>query len=728
MADYVLGTGYPQYLQNQAYVKDVTTAMRSVARDTAGAIGASTRSLLVGIEQGAATTAAAQREATDRLVEAQMEAAQLTAEGLERVTGAIDDLHSCFRWGFSQMLAGIGAMNDSLQSLIRVAKTPAQTAAYEQFEIARDAFRQQLFGECLEALGRAINGDHTSPGYKLEWRFHELDGIVRLGFAGCDVSLVDPARSEQSFLLAARYAKTDYPKEAARAFLSAGWAAFIRENLPDALRHTEAAIQLDGRLGEALFQAAKVRMALGQPGLALPVLRQAMELDRGYAVKAAGDSVFQRFSPDLDAFLAALRSEKLKGLQMRVEGPLSELLPLASKAPALARHSFLLQMQSLAAGGDEWGLMDLMQFERERFGTGLKEIQMLVGQLVWSCEARDKVVVVERDVDEPYQEQETVWEDIVIKPSGWFRKAVTERVKKVVTVTNHRTVRRALSEKRRVLVNPFGEVLSLPEGFEAPRWAVLPPGKFMMGAGEGDDENHFDEERPQHQVTLTRAILMQTTPVTQSQWEAVMGSIPSYPEGADFPVTCVNWFDAVAYCNKLSQLFGIEEAYVLSDVSGKPGDAAVRFFIECKFDGGGFKANVRWKGHDCSGFRLPTEAEWEHACRAGTVGPRYGNLDDIAWHKGNSVHQLRPVGKKLPNALGLFDMLGNVEEWCWDWYGNYEEDSVTDPVGPDSGSDRVARGNSFLCHPDLMTSARRDKYCPDKGHTLYGFRPVRSLA
>jgi tetratricopeptide (TPR) repeat protein len=326
------------------------------------------------MEQGAATTVAAQREATDRLVEAQMEAAQLTAKGLGRVASAIDDLHSCFRWGFSQMLAGIGAMNDSLQSLIRAAKTPAQTAAYEQFEIARDAFRQQLFPECLEALGRAINGDHTSPGYKLEWRFHNLEGIVRLGFDGCDESLADPAKSEQSFLLAARYAKTDYPKQAALAFLSAGRAAICRGNLPDALRHTEAAIQLDGRLGEALFQAAKLRMALGQPGQALPVLRQAIDLDPGYAVEAAGDSVFQQFSSDLDCFLAALRSEKLKGLQPRVEGVLAELLPLAIKAPALARHPFLLQMRSLAAGGNEWGLMSLVQFEREPFKPRLDSL------------------------------------------------------------------------------------------------------------------------------------------------------------------------------------------------------------------------------------------------------------------------------------------------------------------------------------------------------------------
>ena len=704
MADYIWGTGYPQYLQNKAYVKDVTAAMRSAARDTADAIGDSTRSILV-----------AQSEATDRLVEAQMKATQLTADGLEHVAGTIDDLHSCFRWGFSQMLAGIGAMNDSLQSLIRVAKTPAQTAAYEQFEIARDALRQQLFGECLEALGKAINGDHTSPGYKLEWRFHELEGIVRLGFAGCDVSLVDPVRSEQSFLLAARYAKTDYQKEAARAFLSAGWAAFIQRKLPDALRHTETAIQLDGRLGEALFQAAKVRMALGQPDQALPVLRQAIELDRGYAVKAAGDSVFQQFNPALDAFLAALRSEKLKSLQRRVEGPLSELLPLANKAPTLAHHPFLLQMQSLATGGSEWGLMDLMQFETERFDSGLKEIQVLVEQLRQSKKAREQDVSVEREVSESYQEQDTAWEDVVLKPAGFFRKAITKRVKKTVTVTRYRKVMRAFSEKRHVVVNGFGEIVTLPQDFDDLRWAVVPPGRFMMGAGP-DDKGSRTFEGPQHPVTLTRSILIQTTPVTQRQWEALMDCIPVKPlfEGYELPVEGVTWFDAVAYCNRLSKASEIEEAYVFSDVSGKPGD-------------GDFKASVHWKGPACPGFRLPREAEWEHACRAGTDGPRYGNLDDIAWYKLNSGERTHPVGKKKPNALGLYDMLGNVWEWCWDWYDEYQQDSVTDPAGPHLGSESVKRGGAYLYDAIYARSAARGSESPHSRHGSCGFRPVRSL-
>jgi len=144
--------------------------------------------------------------------------------------------------------------------LIQIAKTPAQTAAYEQFEIARYAFRQALYLECLEALAKAIGGDHTSPGYKLEWRFHQLQGVVRLGFFGCETELVDPAQAEQSFLMAARYAKANAPAEAAKAFLSAGWSAFVQGKLPDALQYTDQAVALDANLTEALFQSAKFRM------------------------------------------------------------------------------------------------------------------------------------------------------------------------------------------------------------------------------------------------------------------------------------------------------------------------------------------------------------------------------------------------------------------------------------------------------------------------------------
>lgn len=182
----------------------------------------------------------------------------------------------------------------------------------------------------------------------------------------------------------------------------------------------------------------------------------------------------------------------------------------------------------------------------------------------------------------------------------------------------------------------------------------------------------------------------------------------------DQPVDRVSWFHALAYCNRLSQRFGIEEAYELSSVSGRPRDEH-------------FKATVRWWGLACPGFRLPTEAEWEHACRAGADRPRYGYLNDIAWWDGNSGERIHPTGEKKPNAFGLYDMLGNMWEWCWDWHGDFRQDSVTDPVGPDSGSERAKRGGAYLSDARYARAPARAGDGPDE-RGCCGFRPVRSLA
>ncbi|MBU0551939.1 SUMF1/EgtB/PvdO family nonheme iron enzyme, partial [Myxococcota bacterium] len=249
----------------------------------------------------------------------------------------------------------------------------------------------------------------------------------------------------------------------------------------------------------------------------------------------------------------------------------------------------------------------------------------------------------------------------------------------------------------------------------SPRWRALPPemvlipaGSFLMGSPKG--EGH-DDEQPQHKVTLSRPFLMMTTPVTQWQWHQVMGDNPSdfsnKPDSKQRPVKNVSWFDVMAFCNALSKREGwMREAYQ------QVGD-------ECR----------RIDGAD--GYRLPTEAEWEYACRAGTKtaywsGENKADLARVGWYGENSGGRTHPVGEKPANPYGLFDMHGNVWEWVDDWYGDYPNGDVTDPKGPSKGSIRVMRGGSWSGVADFARAARR-KFAPSSyRNRSLGFRLVRT--
>jgi len=272
----------------------------------------------------------------------------------------------------------------------------------------------------------------------------------------------------------------------------------------------------------------------------------------------------------------------------------------------------------------------------------------------------------------------------------WLRSVLQERAQ--VAAAEQAAAEQEAAEKAAILA---GARITNTLGMT---FNKLPAGTFMMGSPESEEVREDDEH--QHQVTISKAFYMQTTEVTQGQWKAVMGTEPwkdedYIKEGANYPAMYVSWNDAVAYCKKLS---------------GKEGKT----------------------------YRLPTEAQWEYACRAGTkttwsFGNNENALGDYSWYEKNAfsageqyAHQ---VGLKKPNAFGLYDMHGNVWEWCYDYYDRnyYKESPTTDPPGPASGSQRVLRGGSWLFYTRDSRSAYRSRDGADLRYYNFGFRLVREL-
>ena len=241
-------------------------------------------------------------------------------------------------------------------------------------------------------------------------------------------------------------------------------------------------------------------------------------------------------------------------------------------------------------------------------------------------------------------------------------------------------------------------------------------GSFQMGSTEG-----YAHEEPVHTVRVGDFYIGKYE-VTQAEWEEVMGSNPSYFKGTNRPVEQVSWYDAVEYCNKRSQREGLTPVYRIN----------------------GESVTADW---NADGYRLPTEAEWEYAARGGNESKGYkyagsDNVDQVGWYWRNSGDtrldrdwdidkiianngRTQPVGGKSPNELGLYDMSGNVWEWCWDWKGSYSSGSQTNPKGPGSGRYRVDRGGSWISSAGFLRSAVRHYNSPgDRGNGL-GFRLVR---
>ena len=226
-------------------------------------------------------------------------------------------------------------------------------------------------------------------------------------------------------------------------------------------------------------------------------------------------------------------------------------------------------------------------------------------------------------------------------------------------------------------------------------------GTFNIGSTIGDSD-----EKPRHSITVSDFYIGKYE-VTQSQYEKVVGVNPSEYLGSNNPVVMVTWYNVIEFCNRLSEISGFDAVYTINGTNVESDSSK-------------------------NGFRLPTEAEWEYAARGGNKSKGYiysgsNSIEDVAIYNSNNGGKIHSVGQKQPNELGIFDMSGNVWEWCWDWYEGYSSNSKTSPRGASWGSYRVLRGGGWTGRALYCRSANRNYYSPSRRYSDYGFRLARNV-
>lgn len=231
---------------------------------------------------------------------------------------------------------------------------------------------------------------------------------------------------------------------------------------------------------------------------------------------------------------------------------------------------------------------------------------------------------------------------------------------------------------------------------------------------------------PVHPVSL-QGFFISAKETTQSEWYEIMNTLPSsaYGSGPEFPVYQVSWYDAIVYCNKKSISEGLNPVYALNAVTNPDSWGTIPT-----------TSNPDWNAITCNwdanGYRLPTEAEWEFASRGGTWSIGYdfsgsNRVGNVAWYLNNSSNLTHQTATKQKNEAGIYDMSGNVYEWCWDWVAPYENVSQNNPTGPVSGTAKSIRGGSFLNDTQNCLSTFRNELSPESRINYTGFRIIRKV-
>jgi len=493
------------------------------------------------------------------------------------------------------------------------------------YENAVHAFHEQEYKQAMEEACKALVEHKMLPRVKMNWHIHQLIGAMQLGFAGCDLSLIDLDKAEKTFEELGTLIHAEFPQESSKAFVVAGWAAYCRGDINAAKENLIKSISLSRGLEEAHFIMAKIMLAQKNTEQALMHLGKSIESEPFYLLKAACE-------PDLlnlgDVFVRYLSSLKDKYYQ--------HLSYMHKDFDTKFRDAFLkkeLHRRVDNAMTDKTVLNLIYRYKE-------------LNSANWISSKGSTLI--------------TDYEEIVIKEGGLFRKAEVKQVKNEIRV---KTLSYNLigSNQRIEFCFSFNAI-----------------------------------------VSDTMAYFICTTHVSQALWNYIMNDKKYTLNEISFPAVEITWYDSIKFCNRLSVLMELEPYYHINNNyfphDWKKGE------IECNFSS--------------EGFRLPTDLEWDFAAKGGIRSKDFifsgsDDPDEVAWYDKNSKRKLQKIAQKKSNESGLYDMSGNVWEWCWNIWKETDR--------------RVLRGGAFFYTSDFSKIASRGHAKPDNTGVANGLRLVKSI-